>query len=112
MDEDHVNRRDAVVGLGVLGVLTLMFVATIFYRIINPSPPARVSLDGMTIASDPLESAAPLASQPLALPEAADVQHDGAVSAAAFGSEESAQVDEPQAAPTFVSPSSVLGGTP
>ncbi len=104
MDEDHINRRDAVVGLGLLGVLTLMFVATIFYRIINPSPPARVSLDGMTIASDPLESAAPLASQPPALPQTAPVQRDSAVNAAAFGSEPSPQVDQPTA-PTFVSPS-------
>jgi hypothetical protein len=106
MDEDQVNRRDAVVGLGLLGALTLMFVATIFYRIINPSPPARVSLEGMTIASDPLDSAPPLASQPPAMPEMAPVQHDGAVNAAAFGSEQSTQVVEPQPAPTFVSPSS------
>jgi hypothetical protein len=106
MDEDHVNRRDAVVGLGLLGVLTLMFVATIFYRIINPSPPARVSLEGLTIASDPLQSAAPLASQPPALPETAPVQRDRAVSAAAFGGEQSTRVDQPQPVPTFVSPSS------
>jgi hypothetical protein len=106
MDEDHVNRRDAVVGLGLLGVLTLMFVATIFYRIINPSPPDRVSLEGMTIASEPLESAAPLASQPPALPATAPVKQDGSVSPAAFGSEPSTRVDEPQVAPTFVSPSS------
>ena len=112
MDEDHVNRRDAVVGLGLLGVLTLMFVATIFYRIINPSPPARVSLDGMTIATEQIESAAPLARQPPALPERAPVQHDSAVSAAAFGSEQSTQADQLQPVPTFVAPSSVLGGTP
>jgi hypothetical protein len=112
MDEDHVNRRDAVVGLGLLGVLTLLFVATIFYRIINPSPPDRVSLDGMTIASDPLESAAPLASQPPALPEMAPVLQDSAVSAAAFGSEPPTKVDQPQPVPTFVSPSSVPVGTP
>ena len=106
MDEDHVNRRDAVVGLGLLGALTLMFVATIFCRIINPSPPAKISLDGMTIAGEPLDSAAPIASQPPTLPMAAPVQSDGAVGAASFEGGPSTTGPESQPVPTFVSPSS------
>jgi hypothetical protein len=105
MDEDHVNRRDAVVGLGVLGALTLMFVATIFYRIINPAPPANVSLDGMMIATEPVETAAPLVSQPPVLPATAPILQDGEVSAAAFGGEPLHQNAETPTTPTFVPPS-------
>jgi hypothetical protein len=105
MDEDQVNRRDAVAGLGVLGALAIMLVATIFYRIINPAPPAKTSLEGLTIAAEPVETATPIASQPPAFPETAPVQLDGAASAAAFESEPSLADAEPQPGPTFVSPS-------
>jgi hypothetical protein len=112
MEEDQVNRRDAVVGLGLLGGLTVLLVATIFYRIINPTPPHKIVIDENMIAVESTDAAEPYAVQSPALPGAAPVQQDGAVSAAAFGSEQSTQVDQPQPAPTFVSPSSVLGGTP
>ena len=105
MDEDQVNRRDAVVGLGLLGGLTALLVATIFYRIINPTPPHKIVVDENMIAAESTDSAEPYAIQPPALPDSAPIPHDGAVSAAAFEAEQSATGADSQPAPTFVAPS-------
>jgi hypothetical protein len=107
MEEEHVNRRDAVVGLSLLGGLTVLLVATIFYRIINPPAPRTISLDGMTVAADPAKTPAPLATQQPALPESPSIHRDGAVAGAAFTSDVAVEDASSGAPPTFVAPSSV-----
>ncbi len=96
MDEtESVSRRDAVAGLALLSGLMLMLVGTIFYRIVNPTPPAKVSLQGMTIAADTDETAAGDSAP----------HRDGEVRAATFTDEPSTTEVEPRLSLPLVSPS-------
>jgi hypothetical protein len=104
-EQDSVARRDAVAGLGLLGGLAVVLVGTIFYRIINPSPPARASLEGLTIAAEIGTTAAPLAIQLPNLPAAEPMERDGEVSAAAFTTEVTSPGASLPPTPTFIAPS-------
>jgi hypothetical protein len=103
MDERQtINRRDAIGGLSLLGVLVAALVGTIFYRIVNPSPATKISLEGLAIAPEIGGLSAPFATLPAAESPRDSVQHDGRVNAAAFGDEQSAVTGGSQ--PAFVQP--------
>ncbi len=105
-EQDFITRRDAIAGLGLLGGLAIVLVGTIFFRIINPSPPAKASLEGLTIAAEIGTTAAPLAIQLPDLPTAEPLEHAGEVSAAAFAAEVASPAASVTPTPTFVAPSS------
>jgi hypothetical protein len=103
-EQETVDRREAVLGLSLLSVLLVALVGTIFYRIMNPLPPTKVSLENLAIApapqpgEPPALTAAPLASSTEAM------QLDGEVSAATFGAEPTGPSHQDAAAPKFVAP--------
>ena len=101
-EQDQVNHREAVLGLSALGALLLALVGTIFYRIVNPLPPAKVSLDSLVIAPEPGGAAAPLATAASPRAPADGYRVDVEVSAANFG----AEVAQPAApaGPRFTAP--------
>lgn len=102
MEEDEaIGRRDAVLGLGLLGGLLAALVGTIFFRIVNPSAPARTSLDGLTIAT---ELAEPPAWAAAAMPPVAPVRRDGDVQAAGFENAPAESHGATSPRPTFVAP--------
>jgi hypothetical protein len=103
MDErETINRRDAIGGLSLLGVLLVALVGTIFYRIVNPPPTTKISLEGLAIAPEIAGLSAPFAVLPAVESRRDLVQHDGQVNAAAFGDEQSAVTGGSQ--PAFVPP--------
>ena len=104
-EQEGVTRRDAVAGLGLLGGLAVVLIGTIFYRIINPTPPAKASLEGLTIAAEIGTTAAPLAIQLPGVPAAEPIERDAEVSAAAFGTEVTSPGASLPTTPTFISPS-------
>ena len=107
MDEQlTVDRREAVVGLSLLAVLMLGLVVTIFYRIVNPAPPPKVSLDDLVIAPEPGMSAAPLATAVPVVVRGETYQVDEHVSAATFGADVSVVPEGSDVDPTFVAPAS------
>src|SRR5215213_8981642 len=89
-ERETISRRDAVAGLGLLGGLTVLLVGTIFYRIINPSPPTKLSLDGLTIAAEVGDLNAPLAQQMPGHPLIPSASGDSEIRPASFGQEQQA----------------------
>jgi hypothetical protein len=106
MDEhETVNRREAVTGLGLLSVLIIALVGVIFYRIVNPSPAKRISLDQLTVAPEVGVVKPPLANQPAVGAPPDMRQLDGGVSAAAFQGEQATPSLDAGARPQFIAPS-------
>jgi hypothetical protein len=105
MDErETINRRDAIGGLSLLGVLLVALVGTTFYRIVNPSPTTKISLEGLAIAPEIANSGVPFTALPAARTQQASIQHDGQVSAAGFGEEPAATGTGVGSSPIFVEP--------
>ena len=105
MDEvETINRRDAVTGLAVLGVLLSALVGTIFYRIVNPLPTAKISLDDLALAPEISSADTAFATQLPALPPVPAAQQDGNVSSATFNKESAPPVGAAASQPTFVAP--------
>ena len=107
MEQDEiqsVNRRDAIAGLGALGVLLIALVGTIFYRIVNPSPAEKISLEELVLAPEIEAANVPWATQfPTAQPNTA-LELDSNVSSAGFDEESQAPVNAAAAHPTFIAP--------
>jgi hypothetical protein len=102
MDErETIHRRDAMAGLGLLAALMVGLVGTIFYRIVCPSPPTRISLEGLAIA--PEIEQPPLANQPQVVAPPEPVHQDGDVNAATFGRPAPAQGGV-ESQPQFIAP--------
>jgi hypothetical protein len=116
-DDDIISRREAVAGLGLLGVLFAGLIGAIGIRIVyarpkpaTTSPPTLWASDAAAPSDGSADvAAAPLASEPLPsaapIPTVADQQSDvPTVSAAAPVEEEAAPIrSEP---PRFIAPGS------
>lgn len=57
MEDDALNRKEAVAGLGVLGALMLALVGVIVYRIVGAKPAAPRSFGETTLAAESLAPA-------------------------------------------------------
>jgi hypothetical protein len=101
-EQESVNRREAVLGLSALGALLLALVGTIFYRIVNPLPPTKATLDNLVIAPEPGRPAVQLGAT--VAPPAGEYRVDADVSAATFGGEVAQPAASSSAAPTFIAP--------
>ncbi|HEX6960692.1 MAG TPA: hypothetical protein VF175_02410, partial [Lacipirellula sp.] len=77
-----VNRRDALAGLGVLGVLLMALFGTIFYRIVNPSPAEKISLKDLVLAPEIEAAPAPWVSKSPAPRSKTTLEQDRQVSSA------------------------------
>src|SRR5215207_3389697 len=102
-EREMISRRDAVAGLGLLGGLTVLLVGTIFYRIINPSPPTKLSLDGLTIAAEVGDLSAPVAQQLPGHAPSQSVSEGSEVRPASFGQEQQASPSG-GTRPSFIEP--------
>ena len=102
-EQESVEPRETVVGLSVLGLLLLALVGSIFYRIVNPSPPTKVLLEDLVIAPAPGGLEPPTALTPPAALAGESYQIDGEVNAATFGAEGTTRPVN-QGGPAFVAP--------
>ena len=104
MDEiETVNRRDAVTGLGVLCVLMLGLFGTIFFRIIDPRPAEKISVNDLALAPAIATEASMTYQLPAAVEEAWPRQ-DGGVQAASFTEAPTSPSTPMTSPPNFIAP--------
>jgi hypothetical protein len=105
MDErETVNRRDAVAGLSLIGVLTLALVGTIFYRIVAPPPPTKRPPEIATLAAQPGDIYLPLSSSAEEIATESLIQPDKEVRAAAHAEDRQASSTPVDDRPQFMPP--------
>lgn len=129
MEDDALNRKEAVAGLGIIGLLMLALVGVIVYRIVGAKPAAPRSVGETTFAAESLAPGQPVTPEPAAesvdapvveaqaaspIPIAADSDFESVPLTS--GSEPAAQIPaptlpppaeaEPLERPTFVAPGS------
>jgi hypothetical protein len=95
-DPETISRREAVVGLSLLGLLMLALVGTMLFRITHPTPPTKAITPAASIVAD--ENDVDVRGESPLRP-----QQDGEVQAASHAAPESAPADGD--APVFVAPS-------